>query len=392
MPQKDRHSSFIEPLKSREASRQLRTLTPVSLPENSPRSILKIDGKNFLNFCSNDYLGLANHPTLIERSVEYTRKYGTGSSASRLISGSLDIHHQAEEKLASVCRRDAALLFNSGFQANTTILPALTHREDLILADRRSHNSLIQGGLLSRATFRRFRHNDTGHLESLLQNARDKNSTNQIWVVTESLFSMDGDLAPLEEMIGVCKKFDAFFYVDDAHAFGVLGRQGLGLASGMSEIDLVIGTLGKAAGGFGAFALTSNLIYKNLVNFCSGIIYTTSPPPGVVGATEAAIELIPKMEDDRAYLKNLITYTLDSLQKAGFRTGESQTQIIPVLLDNESTALAYADYLYKNNIFLQAIRPPTVQNSRLRITLTTSHSKEQIDNLIDTLKNGSIEN
>lgn len=392
MPNIDRHSSFIEQLKIREGNHRLRTLKPVSVSRTQSRSTLNIDGRKFLNFCSNDYLGLAGHPSMIQRSVDYTRKYGTGSSASRLISGSLDIHHQVEEKIASSYQREAALLFSSGFQANSTILPALTGRNDLILADKRCHNSLIQGGLLSRATFRRFRHNDTDHLRSLLQKERTANQSNSIWVVTESLFSMDGDLSPIEELVEICKEFDAFLYVDDAHAFGVFGDRGLGLTTGNPEIDLVIGTLGKAGGGFGAFCLTSGTIYDYLINYCSGIIYTTSPPPGIVGATEASFDLIPKMDTERAYLMKQVSYLVDSLQNEGFDTGESRSQIIPVILGDEQSALEYANYLYENNIYVQAVRPPTVKKSRLRITLTASHTVDQIEKLLETLKNGHIQN
>ncbi|MEX0770785.1 MAG: 8-amino-7-oxononanoate synthase [Balneolaceae bacterium] len=384
----DRHLGYLDPLKVREEKRQLRTLIPVTVNQSNSRAILEIEGKPFLNFCSNDYLGLAGHPSMIQRSVRYTRKYGTGSSASRLISGSLDIHHRAEEKIASTCGREAALFFSTGFQANATLLPALTDRNDLILADKHCHNSLIQGGSLSRAPFRRFRHNDTAHLESLLEKARKKNkdTSGRTWVVTESLFSMDGDFAPLEKMIGICKKYNALFYVDDAHAFGVLGEKGMGLAWGKPEIDLVVGTLGKAAGGFGAFVLTSQTIYNYLVNYCSGFIYSTSPPPGVIGSAEAAMELIPQMEDERNYLLKSVSYTVDALEQAGFKTGGSRSHIIPVILNDERTALAYAEELYKNHIFVQAVRPPTVQKSRLRITLTSAHTENHLNKLINALK------
>jgi len=380
----NRYRNITEKLVQRTDDQLLRTLQPVSFEESKER--VSIDGRVFLNFSSNDYLGLSMNPELIERSIEYTRRYGTSSSASRLISGSLTIHHQLEEKIAVLCSSEDCILFGSGFLANTTILPALAGRGDLILADKHIHNSIIQGGLLSRASFRRFRHNDCNHLENLLKRHR-AGSGNDCWVVTESLFSMDGDLAPIDEIAGLCKKFGAFLMVDDAHSFGVWGEKGLGITSGRDDIDLKLGTLGKAGGGYGAFALCSKIIKEYLVNYCAGIIYSTSPTPGAIGAADAAFDLIPRMENSRILLKRNINYLTDGLKLMRRERPDATrpTQIIPILLDDEAEALSVAAMLFEAGIFVQPIRPPTVDRSRLRVTLSALHSKEDIDCLLEGL-------
>lgn len=365
----------------------LRALRPVSFDGSKERIV--IDKKVFLNFSSNDYLGLSTHPDLIERSNMYTSRYGTSSSASRLISGSFLIHHRLEEKIAALYSSEDCLLFGSGFQANVTILPALASRGDLILADKHVHNSIIQGGLLSRSSFRRFRHNDCGHLEELLKKY-NPGTDNDCWVVTESLFSMDGDLAPLDDIAGLCKKYGAFLMVDDAHAFGVWGKKGLGFTSGREDIDLKLGTLGKAGGGYGAFVICSKTIKDYLVNYCTGIIYSTSTAPGILGAAEAAFDLIPRMEPSRLKLRHNIDYLSNGLHIRGLETLDrsNRTQIIPILLDNETEALAMAARLFEAGIFVQPIRPPTVDQSRLRVTLSALHTKEDIDSLLEVLHDG----
>lgn len=381
-----RYRNINTRLAQRNNDQLLRTLRPVSFDDGKERIV--IDGSVFLNFSGNDYLGLSTHPELIERSNMYTSRYGTSSSASRLISGSLLIHHKLEEKIAALCSGEDCLLFGSGFQANATILPALAGRGDLILADKRIHNSIIQGGLLSRASFRRFRHNNCEHLEELLKRY-NPGPGNDCWVVTESLFSMDGDLAPIDNIAVLCKKYGACLMVDDAHAFGVWGDKGFGFTSGRDDIDLKLGTLGKAGGGYGAFAICSKEIKEYLINFCAGIIYSTSPAPGTIGAADAAFDLIPQMESSRKVLRQNIDYFMDGLNIMGLETSEStrRTQIIPILLQDEAEALAISARLFEAGIFVQPIRPPTVERSRLRITLSSLHTKEDIDSLLEVLNN-----
>ena len=243
--------SFIKKaLDQRIIDHRLRSLTSI---ENSlNKAEIAIEGKTFINFCSNDYLGLASHPAVIKRSKEFLEKYGAGSSSSRLISGTYSIHSALEEKLASTFGFESALLFNSGFQANLSIISAIVDRNSLILMDKKCHNSLVNGAILSRATIKRYHHNDVKQLESLLENAKGI-SYNRVLILTETVFSMDGDCNALTELIGLSNKYNALLYSDDAHALGVLGDRGLGLNYKKDGIDFNLGTFGKSFGGFGAF-------------------------------------------------------------------------------------------------------------------------------------------
>ena len=376
-------ASYRSELETLKKEHRLRTLQPVQAEESKRH--LTSEGRHYLNFCSNDYLGLSTHPELIRRSCEAAGRYGTSSSSSRLVSGSLDIHHQLEERIAALYGVEGCLLFGTGYQANISILPALTDRQDLILADRLVHHSLIQGALLSRADFRRFRHNDCDHLEDLLRGFRESSPRAECWVVTESLFSMDGDVAPLDDMIQLCRRYGARLMVDDAHAFGVWGRSGLGYGAGKEGIDLLIGTLGKAGGGYGAFVLGSALYRDYLINRCGGLIYTTAPPPPQIAAAEAAFELIPQLDDRRDHLKLQITRLFEGLNQLGLETGAGRSQIIPILLDNEKEALELAGRLRERGIFVQAIRPPTVRRSRIRLTLTSEHTETDLETLLEAL-------
>lgn len=346
------------------------------------------EGEPYIDFSSNDYLGLACHPEVIKKSQEYLQKYGAGSGASRLITGTYDIHTGLEELIADMFGQEGALLFNSGFQANSSILNTITGRHSLLLVDRLSHNSLLQGALSSRAKFQRFRHNDVEHLRSLLQKAQDKRYQN-IWVITESIFSMDGDRSPLADISDLANEFNAHLFIDDAHAVGVWGEKGLGLAKNRYHADIVLGTCGKALGSFGAFVVCSSTMKNYLINFCPGFIYTTSLPPAVIGATEAALEIIPDLQKDRERYYQNITYFRQAVQKAGFDTGPSTTQIIPLIVGDDKKTLQLAEWLRKRGIMATAIRPPTVpeESSRIRLTLSSRHSKQHLDKLIKALKN-----
>lgn len=314
-------------------------------------------------------------------------KYGTGATASRMISGTYEIHDRLEKKIAETFNAESALLFNTGFQANSTILQALTDRHSLILADKRSHNSLIQGSLLSRATFQRFEHNDLGQLENMLQKAAAE-SYNRVLVITETVFSMDGDRCDLEAITDLASRHDAMLFVDDAHAVGVWGSRGRGLAFGETGIDLVLGTFGKALGVFGAFVTCSRPIREYLINFCSGFIYTTALPPQVVGALDAAVDLIPTLEEEREEYHTKIEEVRSRINDTGFKTGASTTQILPLIIGSENETLHLSEVLEKEGILATAIRPPTVpeESSRIRITLTSRHSERHIHQLINALK------
>lgn len=379
--QSDRLSFLRAALDQRVEEGRLRDLRAYEPDLAAP--YVQLNSKKLINFCSNDYLGLTTHPEVIDRSVFYIKKYGAGSGASRLVSGTLTIHEQLEKKLVNTFEVEAVLLFNSGFQANISLLPALVDRNSLILADRKSHNSLLQGVLLSNAELKRFRHNDYDHLEELLIKSK-KGDYNRVWIVSETVFSMDGDQSEVDKLIYLANKYDALLYSDDAHALGVLGPKGLGLNYKKEDITLSMGTFGKAFGSFGAFVGCSKLMKKYLVNFCSGFIYTTALPPGVMGAIDAALDLIPRMETERKILLENVRYLKSSLTKLGYDLGTSASQIIPVIIGSEKETVDLSNYLETKGFWASAIRPPTVEKgaSRVRLTLTAKHTKTQIDDLI----------
>lgn len=384
MPVNDKNAFLDEALNSRKEDQQFRTLSSVTPQANG--IAIEQDGNRYINFCSNDYLGLARHPEVIEQSRSYLEKYGAGSTASRLISGTFDIHTQLEKELAKSLGREAALIFNSGFQANSSILGTVTDRHSLILADKLSHNSLLQGALAGRASFQRFHHNNIKHLESLLQKAEGQYK--RIWIVTETVFSMDGDRGPIKEIANLADKYNAHLFVDDAHAVGVWGDRGLGLAKDLSGVDILLGTCGKAFGSFGAYVACSNKMRDYLINFCPGFIFTTALPPAVIGAISASLKLIPQLEEERAVYHQKIKHVRKEIQSLGFDTGPSTTQIIPIILGSEKATIGLADLLKEHGILASAIRPPTVpkNSSRIRLTLSLSHTDEHIKALLNTLK------
>lgn len=373
-----------EKLKKRQSEHRYRTLTNIDSAESSRH--ITIEGKEYLNFSSNDYLNLSHHPALKDKSIEYVEKFGTSSSSSRLITGTLQIHKDVEEKLALLYQKEGALLFSSGFQANSTILPAITQKGDTIIADQHCHNSILTGCLASRAGFYRFRHNDLDHLETFLQRKLNENSS-EVWIVTESLFSMHGDRAPLDEIIQLTKKYGAKLYVDDAHAFGVYGENGLGFGEDFKEIDLLISTFGKAAGAFGAFAASSAIIIEVLINYCSGFIYSTAPPPAIVGAMDAALEVISKMDDERKHLHDLSAFFYQKLKENQFETSDEPSHILPVIEGDDEAVLEKSKELKKSGVIVMAIRPPTIpeNRSRFRISLTAAHQKTDCEKLLNYL-------
>ncbi|NGP86980.1 8-amino-7-oxononanoate synthase [Aliifodinibius halophilus] len=370
-------------LAKRKKQHQFRELTSFA-----PSDAVTIsDGEQeFINFSGNDYLGLSKHPEVIERAKKYADEYGAGATASRLINGTYDIHAKLEKKLGHTFGWESSLLFNSGFQANSTIISTLTNRHSLILADKLSHRSLLQGALASRASFRRFKHNSVSDLADQLKEAA-KEDFSRIIVITESLFSMDGDSADLEKTAELCKEYGALLFVDDAHAVGVWGEQGLGLTHNIDGIDMVLATCGKAFGAFGAFVLCTKEMRDYLLNFCPGFIYTTALPPAVVGAIDAALGLIPDMESERTRLRRHIEKMKAGITEAGFSTGTADSQIIPIMVGAEEQALALAKYLKSNGFLATAIRPPTVPagSARIRITLSSQHKEEHIELFLTAL-------
>ena len=360
--------------------RRLRPLVPVSGVEVS------LDGKTMLNFCSNDYLGLSKHPLVRERAVEFIERYGAGSTASRLVCGTFRCVEQVEEKLAALKEMERTLVFNSGFQANVSVLPALADKHSLLLSDQLNHNSLIQGALLCRCAIAKVRHNDLEHMRSVLQESRKKKYSRTL-IVTESVFSMDGDSSDIDALVDLAEEFQALLVVDEAHATGVLGKRGMGLTCGKG-VDLTMGTFSKACGSFGSYVACSARMRDYLVNTSSGFIYSTALPPPVIGSIDAALDLIPKMDPERRELHLKADFLRTSLQELGWSTGASNTQIIPVIIGGEEETLALSRYLEQNGVLAIAIRPPSVEPgcSRIRLTLSALHKEEHVEHLVDVFR------
>jgi len=371
----------IETRKGNHLLRELQTITPLAGVE------VKINGRKMINFCSNDYLGLSKHPLLQQRAMEYMRQYGAGSTASRLVCGNVEGFDKIENSIARLTEKESALVFNSGFQTNVSIIPALADKETLILSDELNHNSIIQGALLSRCRVEKFRHNNMNQLEDRLKQNKNKGFTRTL-ILTESVFSMDGDTCKMETLSALSETYEAILFVDEAHAAGVLGKNGMGLTTG-KNVDIAMGTFSKAAGSFGAYVACSNDIKDYLVNFCNGLIYTTALPPSVLGTIDAALELIPGMESERKALMQKADYLRLKLNIMGFNTGNSSTQIIPVIIGDEKETLDLSEWLRNNHILAVTFRPPTVPKgeSRIRLSLSASHTMEHIKVLIDLFKN-----
>jgi 8-amino-7-oxononanoate synthase len=344
-----------------------------------------------LDFSSNDYLGLARHPALIERAREFAQRWGAGAGASRLVCGNLLPFVAVEEKLARGKQAEAALVFVSGFQANASVLPALFDvkvlgAEPLVYCDKLNHASLIQGCLAAGVRQIRFRHNDLGHLEQLL--AQHQGEKRPRFIVTETVFSMDGDRVDLTGLRALAERYGAFLYLDEAHATGVLGDGGFGLAKGLAGPRcLVMGTFSKALGGFGAYAACTQTLRDYLINRCPGLIYATALPPAVLGAMDAALDLLPTLDGARVHLAASAARFRKAMASAGLDTGASSTQIVPVMLGPEERALGLARALEEEGLLGVAIRPPTVPpgSSRIRFAFSARHTDEQIDRLIEAM-------
>ncbi|MBN2420507.1 MAG: 8-amino-7-oxononanoate synthase [Deltaproteobacteria bacterium] len=372
-------TSALEERKKNHLLRSLKKVIPLAGAE------VEVNGRKMLNLCSNDYLGLASHPLLKQRSVEYTNKYGAGSTASRLVCGNFDCFETLEDKLARLTGHESSLVFNSGFQANVSLLPALSDSDTLILSDFLNHNSIIQGCKLSRCYVNTFRHNDLDHLEELLKATAGAHS--RIFIVTESIFSMDGDVCDIDSMISLSERYNSLLVVDEAHATGVTGKNGMGVSSN-KNVDLVMGTFSKGVGSFGAYISSGSIIRDYLINFCNGLIYTTALPPAVIGAIDAALELIPGMEIERERLMANSDKLRTGLKEMGYDTGKSTTHIIPVIIGEEKDALRLSGWLEENNVLATTFRPPTVPRgqSRIRIALTAAHNETHVDQLLDLFR------
>lgn len=344
-----------------------------------------VDGeRKLLNFASNDYLGLTQHPELKKRATEFIAKYGVGLGSSRLVCGNLYAYESIEKKIAQFKGTEAALLLPSGYQTNVTVLAAVGLKRTLIASDHENHNSIATGMQLTQGEWHRYKHNDLSHLELLLR----KSEHQAKWIVSESVFSMDGDVSDISALSTLATKYDASIYIDEAHATGVLGEDGRGLCYAADGISIAMGTFSKALGSFGAYIACSNSMKQYLVNFCSGLIYSTALPPPVLGAIDAALDIVPSLNTERALLLDRSMQLRQKLNEMGFGTGNSTTQIIPIIVGDDADALSLAGHLDECGILAPAIRPPTVPEgeARVRISLTAVHTNEHIEHLLSSVK------
>ena len=350
-------------------------------------STLSVEGRSLINFCSNDYLGLAGHPDISLALKQAADIYGTGSGASHLVSGHSVVHRELEEQLAEFTGRPRALLFSTGYMANIGAINALIGRRDLVLQDQLNHASLLDGGRLSQADFKRYKHVDMASLEQRLE----QSSAERKLIVTDGVFSMDGNLAPLREISALAEKHRAWLMVDDAHGVGVLGQQGGGLVEQLNmtveQVPVLVGTLGKSFGTFGAFVAGSEALIETLIQYSRSYIYTTALPPAIAAATLASLKIVREETWRRDKLGHLIARFRCGAEQIGLQLAESNTPIQPVLINNDEKVMQVGQQLRSAGFLVGAIRPPTVPvgTGRLRITFSADHSEEQVDQLIAAL-------
>jgi 8-amino-7-oxononanoate synthase len=389
-------------LDERAAKGLLRSRRTVSGPQSTR---LVVDGKPYLSFCSNDYLGFANHPQLIKALQQGADEFGVGAGAAHLVNGHFSSHEQLERELAEFVGKPAALLYSTGYMANLGVVQALTGRGDTVFADKLNHASLNDAMLLSRAEVKRYRHNDMAQLASLLE----KTTSGRKLICTDAVFSMDGDYAPLPELLALCEAHDAWLLVDDAHGFGVTGELGRGslfrnplpaplLQRGEQEggerkgdLDspriIYMATLGKAAGVFGAFVAAESVVINYLINQSRSYIYTTATPPALSVALLASLKLIREGDARRARLQSLIVQLKQGLVGLPWALMESDTAIQPLLVGENQAALDLSLALRERGLWVAAIRPPTVPEgtARLRITLSAAHTSAEVAQLVEAL-------
>lgn len=371
-----------EYLKNRRKAGLLRELSVI---DKVLKGRVVIREEEYIDFSSNDYLGLREHPKLSEAGYKMAERFGAGSCASRLMSGNLSIHKLLEEKIAKFKGKEAALVYNSGYQANIGVISAIFGPKDVIFSDRLNHASIVDGIKLSGARLYRFAHNDMNHLEDLLKRHRGENKASLI--ITESIFSMDGDRAPLKDIIGLKQRFDSMLMVDEAHATGIFGKSGSGVCEDdniVNDVDIIMGTFGKALGSFGAYIAGSENIISFLINSSRSFIYSTSLPPFVVGANIAAIKIVENEgKERRETLLNNAAFFRSELLNMGYDVGGC-SQIIPVIVGENSRVIELSKYLLSNGLLVVPIRPPTVpkDTARLRFSITFNHKRKCLEDVI----------
>jgi 8-amino-7-oxononanoate synthase len=374
-------STELQQRKAKHLYRSRRISDGPQLPE------MIIDGRQVTSFCSNDYLGLANHPDVKAAFIQGIEQYGAGSGAAHLINGHSRAHHALEDELAEFSGYPRALLFSTGYMANLGLAQALVGKGDTVLEDRLNHASLLDGGLLSGARLMRYRHNTAEDLDAKLTTR----SSGEKLVLSDGVFSMDGDIAEVPALVNACRKHDAWLMLDDAHGFGVLGDNGRGTLEhhGVSTADVPIymATLGKALGTAGAFIAGSDALIETLIQQARPYIYTTASPPAVAEAARASLNMIKSQPDLRDRLNDNIRYFRSCCEQMDIGLTNSQTAIQPIIIGDTKSTLEISEQLLTQGLLITAIRPPTVPEgtARLRITLSAAHSHAHIDKLISTL-------
>jgi len=348
---------------------------------------IRVNGRDLLSFCSNDYLDLAGDPRLVAAAQQAMEQCGLGGGASHLVIGHHQFHHQLEQDLAAFTGRQRALCFSTGYMANLGVVAALLDRHSLVLEDKLNHASLLDAGKLAGCRLERYLHGNVNALAERLRNSAGRRTL----VVTDGVFSMDGDVAPLNEMVSLCRQNDAMLMVDDAHGFGVLGAEGGGCAEeyGLTQeqLPVLVGTLGKAFGTFGAFVAGSEELIETLIQFARTYIYTTAMPPAVAAATRTSLQILRHESWRRNRLNNLIDRFRREAGRLGYDLMPSATPIQPVLVGDSKAAMKLSERLYEAGILVSAIRPPTVPqgSARLRITFSAGHTENDLDNLLQVL-------
>lgn len=375
---------LLQALAERRAQNLYRTCRVLSSPQGPE---VNINGQSMLSFCSNDYLGLANDPRVIHRFKQAADEMGVGSGAAHLVNGHNYYHQALEEALAEFTNRPRALLFSTGYMANMGVISSMLNKQDAVYEDKWNHASLIDGGLLSGARFQRYLHKDLDNLDRRLQ----KTQANHKMIVTDGVFSMDGDCADLPQLAATAKQHNAWLMVDDAHGFGVLGETGAGLCEAQNvshdDVPVLMATLGKGLGTAGAFVAGSDALIEYLTNFARPYIYTTAMPAAVAAATLTSLQIVKTESERRAHLCSLISRFRSGAEQLGYELMPSSTPIQPIVVGEADKALKMAEALQQKGIHVTAIRPPTVPEgtSRLRITLSASHSESHIDQLLQAL-------
>nr|VFJ63080.1 MAG: 8-amino-7-oxononanoate synthase [Candidatus Kentron sp. FW] len=380
---------YLRPLLAEHKQAGLMRVRPVF---ETPQGVtVRIEGREYLSFCSNDYLGLASDPRVIEAFQQGARRYGVGSGAASVVAGHYSSHHALEEELADFTGRERALLFSTGYMANLGIVAALLGRNDLVFEDRLNHASLLDAAISSRARLVRYAHADAAALRVALGKSSANNRKGRKLIVTDGVFSMDGDPAPLPELAAVGREHDAWLMVDDAHGLGVLGANGGGSLShfglGVEQVPILMGTLGKALGTFGAFVAGNHTVMEYLMQKARPFIYTTASPPALAEATRTSLAIAREEGWRREHLVDLIARFRTGAERLGLSLLASASPIQPVLIGDTHRAMAISTTLRERGLFIQAIRPPTVPkgSARLRITFSAAHEEEQVDRLLDAL-------